>query len=115
LALAGWEELEKSGPRLFTSDLVVAEALRAIYWSSGVHWAARAGRRILSTSEIQILRPGPAEELGAIALMEKFADQRIGFVDCVSFVLMRQRRLNSVFSFDKHFEIAGFKLWPRER
>jgi uncharacterized protein len=113
-AIQGWGELDRSNRRCFTSDLVVAEALKLIYWYGGADWAARAGRAILSSSKLSILRPGPAEELQAIRVMEKFADQRIGFIDCVSILLMRQHRLSSIFSFDKHFEIAGFKLWPSE-
>jgi predicted nucleic acid-binding protein len=113
-AVGGWRELDKSPQRIFTSDLIVAESLKLIHQYAGAGWAARVGRQFILSSELQILRPGQPEELQAINLIEKFADQGIGFVDCVSFVLMRQRRLTSIFGFDRHFEIAGFKLWPME-
>jgi predicted nucleic acid-binding protein len=32
------------------------------------------------------------------------------FVDCLSFALMRRHRIKTAFAFDRHFEIAGFKL-----
>ena len=111
----GWRRLEISNQNLFTSDLAVAESLKLIHRYAGCTWAAQVGRQFLSSTKLHILRPGPNEELAAITIMEKFADQGIGFIDCVSIVLMRQRRLTSVFGFDKHFEIAGFKLWPIER
>jgi predicted nucleic acid-binding protein len=114
-ALQGWAELDKSNRRAFTSNLVIAESLKIVYQFAGAGWTGRIAREIIQSTKLHILRPGPAEELQAITLMEKFADQGIGFIDCVSIVLMRQRRLNSVFSFDKHFNFAGFKLWPTER
>jgi predicted nucleic acid-binding protein len=44
--------------------------------------------------------------------MRKFADRTVSFVDATSFVLMRQENIRHVFSFDRHFTIAGFRLWP---
>lgn len=59
-----------------------------------------------------ILRSGQEEELMAIDLFEKYADQGVSFTDCLSFVLMDKRKLKRVFSFDQHFERAGFTLCP---
>lgn len=50
---------------------------------------------------------GPA----ALKLFEKFADQAVSFTDCVSFALMREADIQTVFSSDSHFERAGFKKW----
>ncbi len=44
-------------------------------------------------------------------LFEKYADQRVSFTDCISFVLMRRHKIRQVFSFDRHFELAGFVVW----
>ena len=51
------------------------------------------------------------DEYEALELFEKYADQEVSFTDCVSFVLMRVKNLRTVFSFDTHFERAGFQLW----
>lgn len=114
-AVNGWGRLERSSCPCYTTNLVVADALKLIGWYGGQIRAVRLGRQILSSSEIKILRSGPNEELQSLQLMEQFADQNLGFVDSVSMVFMRQRRLTTVFGFDKHFELAGFKLWPVER
>jgi predicted nucleic acid-binding protein len=42
--------------------------------------------------------------------MRKFADQGMSFTDCVSFAIMRRRRIRTVFTFDRHFQQAGFRL-----
>ncbi len=52
------------------------------------------------------------EELQAIELFEKYADQKVSFTDCISFVLMKKAGLNKAFTFDRHFRLAGFRCWP---
>ena len=48
----------------------------------------------------------------ALPWIKKFADQTVSFVDATSFVLMRRENIRHVFSFDRHFAAAGFRLWP---
>ena len=48
----------------------------------------------------------------ALPWMKKFADQGVSFVDATSFALMRRENIRHVFSFDRHFATAGFRLWP---
>lgn len=45
-------------------------------------------------------------------LLQKYADQGVSFTDCVSFVLMQKGDIRRVFSFDRHFRIAGFEVEP---
>jgi uncharacterized protein len=59
-----------------------------------------------------VLRAGGAEERDALELFEKLADQGVSFTDCLSFALMRQHGIRQAFAFDRHFETAGFALWP---
>ncbi|RLB20138.1 MAG: VapC toxin family PIN domain ribonuclease, partial [Deltaproteobacteria bacterium] len=35
------------------------------------------------------------------------------FTDCVSFVLMKSQNIKRVFTFDQHFQIAGFQIFPK--
>ena len=42
----------------------------------------------------------------------KYADQKISFTDCLSFIVMQQKNIQKVFTFDKHFEYAGFRIIP---
>ena len=61
---------------------------------------------------MEILRPNQEDELAALRYFEKFADQKISYTDCVSFVLMKGKNLRHAFAFDRHFIYAGFELWP---
>jgi predicted nucleic acid-binding protein len=42
----------------------------------------------------------------------KFGDQPFTLTDAVSFALMRERRVSSAFTFDRHFSVAGFRTVP---
>ncbi len=52
------------------------------------------------------------DEIEAIHLFRKFADQRVSFTDCISFVLMKRFRIRTAFTFDQHFARAGFEVIP---
>ena len=55
------------------------------------------------------------DELKAIDLFEKYSNLEVSYTDCISFVLMSKNRIKRVFSFDKHFELAGFKIIPQTK
>ena len=61
---------------------------------------------------LTVHRPDEADETRAVDLFEKYSDQAVSFTDCVSFVLMRRHAIESAFTFDQHFERAGFSRWP---
>lgn len=105
-----WKRFTTKAPRFSTSNLVLGEALNILARESSYEFAATQGRRILAMPGLTLLRPVEEDEQTALNLMTKWADQKIGFVDCLSFALMRRHRIKTAFAFDRHFEIAGFKL-----
>ena len=46
----------------------------------------------------------------AETLFGRLKSRSVSIVDCVSFTVMRQRRITTAFAFDKHFIQQGFKL-----
>lgn len=111
-ACDGWRRLETEKARVLTSNFVLDEALTLLGRRTTYAFAAERARYLLSSSDLEILRPDAELELAAVELFAKYADQRISFTDCVSFALMRSHRIEFAFSFDRHFEAAGFSLWP---
>lgn len=109
-AVAAWARIRG---RIATSNLVLAETFTLLGRWAGYSFAAERARTILASEVLSILRPELEEEHEAVDLMEKYADQDVSFVDCVSFVLMRRHRIERAFGFDRHFRAAGFRLWPR--
>jgi predicted nucleic acid-binding protein len=45
----------------------------------------------------------------AVALFRRHDDKDWSFTDCVSFVLMRELKIEESFTTDRHFRQAGFK------
>lgn len=103
-----WKTIENRA--LFTSNQVIDETLTLLGRRAGHTFAAERAETIYLSKALTILRSSEAEELEAIRLFRKFADQRVSFTDCLSFALMRRHRIKIAFSFDEHFRVAGFDL-----
>ena len=112
-ASQAWEELAHSDVQIFTSNFVVDETLTLLARRTTYDFAAARGREILGSSVLRILRPHQDAEWEALERFEQLADQGVSFTDCVSFALMRRQRIRRVFTFDRHFRMAGFETWPR--
>jgi predicted nucleic acid-binding protein len=111
-ARRAWAEIERTGSRCFTSNFVLDETLTLLGRRASYAFAAERARALLGSKVLTVLRPDAGDELRAVDLFAKFADQRVSFTDCVSFVLMRRHRLERAFTFDRHFAAAGFAITP---
>jgi uncharacterized protein len=109
-AAAIWAKLKDSNERIVTSDSVFVETVSFLGRNVSPSAAVAAGRFLHGWNKLAILRATKDDEAAALDLLNKFADQSIGFVDCLSFALMRRHRIATAFSFDRHFELAGFPL-----
>ena len=109
-ALRLWERIERGGKRCVTSNFVLDETFTLLARRAGYAFAAERARKIFSSEALTILRPVEEDEREALGFFEKYADQEISFTDCVSFVLIQKKKIEEVFSFDGHFEQAGFRL-----
>ena len=107
-----WKRLEHRSVRLFTSNFVLDETLTLLGRRAGYPFAVERARVIYASEVLSILRPSEDSEYEAIDLFSKYADQKVSFTDCVSFALMHHQKITQVFSFDHHFEMAGFSLYP---
>ncbi|MDP6361064.1 MAG: PIN domain-containing protein [Planctomycetota bacterium] len=110
-----WEKLSKGRNQLFTSNFVLDETFTLLARRAGYDFAAQKAKSIYSSQSLTILRPDYDHEIDALAWFEKYSDHEISFTDCVSFALLKANRIKRVFSFDQHFKLAGFELWPKSR
>jgi predicted nucleic acid-binding protein len=114
-ARAAWRTLSRLPWRCYTSNFVLDETFTLLARRASYPFAAQRARSIMASTTLEILRPSREDEMDALDLFEKFADQEVSFTDCISFVLMRKYQIKRVFSFDRHFRHAGFTLWPDEQ
>jgi predicted nucleic acid-binding protein len=112
LASDTWREIALHEEPCSTSSLVLSELLTLLGRRVGHRSAAQRAREIYRSDAMAILRPTEDDEMKALAYFEKFADQGVSFADCVSFALMRRHRIKRVFTFDRHFALAGFEAVP---
>ena len=105
-----WQKIDSENLKCFTSNFVLNEFLTLLARRADYPFACQKADLIFASSRFSILRPDLKEELEALRFFKKYAGQKIGFTDCISFALMQKHKISQVFSFDKHFEYAGFHL-----
>lgn len=110
-ALRLWDKVEAANEPCVTSSPVLVETITLLARRTSAAFAVEKARLIYSSAAFEILRPSAADESAALAVALKFADQRLSFTDCLSFVLMQRAGLRRAFTFDAHFALAGFELW----
>lgn len=111
-ALEVWNQLHKTRERCFTSNFVLDETFTLLGRWAGYPFAIERARNIYLSKELTILRPVLEDEMTALDIWEKYADQELSFTDCISFVFMRKNKIRRAFSFDTHFRLGGFQLLP---
>lgn len=113
-ATRGWRRLLEGKVRLFTSNFVIDETATNLARLAGYEFAAAVTAGLITDPRLEVLRPEQASEIAATRLFRKYASERVSFTDCTSFVLMRGAKIRRAFSFDRHFRVAGFELFPGE-
>jgi hypothetical protein len=107
-AVSTWQSLR--GSPLFTSNHVLDEVWTLLARRAGYDFASERALNVYASTALEILYSTNDDEMEAVALFRKFGDQAVSFTDCISFVLMRRYRIRSAFTFDEHFQRAGFEL-----
>lgn len=70
--------------------------------------AAQIIEQILASSQIEVVYTSPQLLTSAIDFYKQMADKQWGLVDCISFVVMRERGISEALTTDHHFVQAGF-------
>jgi uncharacterized protein len=107
-----WNVIRKKNETCATSNFVLDETFTLLGRRAGYGFAAQRARNIYASGSLIILRSDNEDELKAIDFFEKYSDHGLSFTDCVSFVLMRKRKIKKVFTFDHHFQMLGFLSFP---
>jgi predicted nucleic acid-binding protein len=110
-AIEHWRSLRKPPP-LVTTSYVLDEVV-TFFNARGEHAkAVELGEMLLSSPSIIMIHVDEALLRRGLAFMENRADKRYSLTDCISFVVMEERRISVALAFDKHFEQAGFRKEP---
>ena len=93
---------------LTTSNYVVGETLTLLQSRLGFEAANLFYQDVLSIADVLWI-DSPLHNL-AYALWLSLGRKNISFVDCISFIAMRQHGIETVFAFDSHFQEQGFRF-----
>lgn len=111
-AVEAFALLASGTTEIFSTEHVIDETLTLLARRDSYSYAAEAGEELLGSRVIRWLDATPTEWKDALRCMRKYADQAVSFTDCLSFSLMKREGIRHVFGFDRHFDAAGFRLWP---
>jgi len=105
-----WRRLIESEERLLTSSFVLVEVTALVQRRLGMEAARALSEDLLPFVEIEWVG---AEIHGAAEAFWLEANRRqLSLVDCVSFEVMRRRKIERAFAFDGHFLEQGFSTVP---
>jgi predicted nucleic acid-binding protein len=94
--------------RILTSDWVLMEVADALAESESRSRVRDFILHLRQSAACEIV-PATRELLDrALELYHRHADKEWTLTDCVSFVIMRERKVTNALTGDKHFEQAGF-------
>ena len=92
------------------TDLILAELHLHLLRGFGPVVAREYLEAVKSDPLVVEVFTDPALQRAAVShWLERFEDQPFSFTDAVSFAVMTNRGNTAAFSFDEHFDIAGFE------
>ncbi len=99
---------------IITTDYVIDESTTHLITSvkSGFRYSSSLLDWILQiNTPIQLIWMNNNLFLQAVKVFQRFnKDKQWSFTDCTSFVVMKELKISTVFTFDDHFEQMGFKI-----
>lgn len=96
--------------RAVTSGHVMDELATLLARRASYNFAADCLGYLYDVAEVEIVQSTREDEIEALHWMRKFADQGVSFTDGVSFSIMRRKRIRRALTFDRHFQLAGFRI-----
>jgi uncharacterized protein len=108
--------LAERGARLVTTNLVVAEVHALLVRAGGADAGLRFLDRLRHDLSHEVVWSTPElEQAAADRWLRPFRGIALSLTDAVSFEVMRTAGLRRAFTFDRHFEAAGFERVPQEQ
>ncbi len=98
-----------------TSEMVLTELLNAL--CSRGSYLRQAALNIVDELQqrqtVEIVPQTPQLFADALSFYRQRKDKRYSLTDCASMLIMKQRKINDVLTFDRHFQQEGFNALLR--
>ncbi len=100
--------------RIFVTEYVLVELGSALSHGSDRVVFLELLEDLGKQDSITIISPSETLFRQGVALFAARPDKEWSLVDCISFIVMKQRRLEEALTTDRHFVQAGFRALLRE-
>ena len=109
-ALAIAQRMKNKHPIGITTDFVLSEVLTFLQRKLGHQSAIKFHETIKSATDLIIIYTSQKDFDRAIEIFKQYQDKTFSFTDCTSFTIMRNLKITQAFTFDSHFQQAGFEI-----
>ena len=103
-----WLGLQRGRARPVTTEWIVGETCTLLVARKRPHLVARFLDYLEQSAALLVLNPDSTVLASAKDLIRRQAEQGYSFVDCLSFCVMKERRISQALTADEHFHKAGF-------
>lgn len=93
----------------YTTNVMLIEG-HAMMLSRLGRTAARAFLTRIEESRTVVVRARAQDEWRAVVIIDQYHDKDFSFADAISFAVMERLAITQAFTFDRHFEQAGFTV-----
>jgi predicted nucleic acid-binding protein len=104
-----WLHSRRGKVRPVTTEWVVGETCTLLVARKRPHLVAKFLDYLDRSTALLLINPDNTLLDSAKAMIRRQADQGYSFVDCLSFCLMKERKIAAALTTDAHFRKAGFK------
>lgn len=107
LVVEKFDQYKKERDQLFVSDYILAETFTQLSYRFGSH-ALKFGVETINSSlgsgELVMLTVHAIIFARAKEMIIKYADQKLSFTDCTSYILFKELNLDEIFTLDTDFK-----------
>ena len=111
-AKKSWKLIEQNHYPLLSSEFILVETANFLVRQQSSRIASAWLDSMMDSKEIRLIHVEREDFRVATTFAKKYSDLRISMTDALSFALMKRQKVQRAFTFDKHFEFAGFEIWP---
>jgi len=109
-AQAKWNSLDLVNTDFVTTTYVFDEAITFLNSRNAHRTAVELGDSILLSPRIELVHIDEDLFFEGWEFFQRHRDKEYSLTDCISFIVMKQRKLTTALTFDKDFSQAGFQV-----
>jgi predicted nucleic acid-binding protein len=114
IAKPHWDSLEKESQqtKFVTTSYIFDEAITFFKNRNRHQEAIKIGNLFLQNPVVEFIHVDKDLFYKGWEYLQKYEDKKYSFTDCVSFIVMQDKKIDTALTFDHNFTQAGFRKLP---